>query len=578
MSVNKISPVYNYNGKTNGQTLDATEWNSLSQATHDTVVKVNEVIDNLGNGGGTVIDSSGKISVSNKGNLTIGNNSIKNINLEPGYPYSQDNTKYGDIALKPGDDIQFVSHHREAKKRDKIVLKSIDGSDNPVKTQIVTGELEIALGTEDNPKTATRQKDSTTGADISETPLFKTEDSKTLDIRIITGQILDKNTNNKRDERANLKVRAKAIDLRCERHGGIALQPKGYDDEGNMNKIKFEHGGGDGLEFGTFNTEKTSIFTNEYRFNKDGVWKMSTREKEASGKTITDECDISLETLGKTATGAYKYKKNNSANNSEKALADGKTYEPADDFYDFIDTTDAQCTTKDIIKTAAAMNGNPQIHTHITNNGNLEIESEDYYTIDFGSQSTEETPQEYWQISEEFEEDRRYSEEELIDILGQGSEDLFVSADWDTITIWRSLVGSSSYEDCNIVRHHAPKINIESDSNIQIQAKGKLKLGGILDFGSNFNFGETDEGIEIQYKLTKKNSTKDCGIIKVSATNNHQSNNLTVDGWDDQNNSIKTCTITPGNTQVIAQCSLLDVILLTNYMKSNQQGPWAAQL
>jgi hypothetical protein len=44
-----------------------------------------------------------------------------------------------------------------------------------------------------------------------------------------------------------------------------------------MNKIKFEHGGGDGLEFGTFNTEKSSLFTGEYRFNKDGIWKMATR-------------------------------------------------------------------------------------------------------------------------------------------------------------------------------------------------------------------------------------------------------------------------------------------------------------
>jgi hypothetical protein len=44
-----------------------------------------------------------------------------------------------------------------------------------------------------------------------------------------------------------------------------------------MNKIKFEHGGGDGLEFGTFNTEKSSLFTDEYRFKKDGIWKMATR-------------------------------------------------------------------------------------------------------------------------------------------------------------------------------------------------------------------------------------------------------------------------------------------------------------
>jgi len=56
-----------------------------------------------------------------------------------------------------------------------------------------------------------------------------------------------------------------------------------------MNKIKFEHGGGDGLEFGTFNTEKTSLYTDEYRFKKDGVWKMATRETTPNTKTVYDD-------------------------------------------------------------------------------------------------------------------------------------------------------------------------------------------------------------------------------------------------------------------------------------------------
>ena len=86
-----------------------------------------------------------------------------------------------------------------------------------------------------------------------------------------------------------------------------------------MNKIKFEHGGGDGLEFGTFNTEKTSIFTNEYRFNKNGIWKMAVRDTEASGKDIIDEREGCLQ--GLSATGAYKYKKNNAANNLSKSFS-----------------------------------------------------------------------------------------------------------------------------------------------------------------------------------------------------------------------------------------------------------------
>ena len=128
-----------------------------------------------------------------------------------------------------------------------------------------------------------------------------------------------------------------------------------------MNKIKFEHGGGDGLEFGTFNTEKTSIFTDEYRFNREGVWKMATRETEASGKTIVDEKEGGLGNL--PATGALKYVKQ------------------ADDFYDIIDVNDEQCTTKDIIKTAYALNGAKDRHTKITNKGAIEIATNPTYTI-----------------------------------------------------------------------------------------------------------------------------------------------------------------------------------------------------
>lgn len=107
-----------------------------------------------------------------------------------------------------------------------------------------------------------------------------------------------------------------------------------------MNKIKFEHGGGDGLEFGTFNTEKSSLYTDEYRFKKDGIIKLATRETEDSGKTIRDEGNVPQ---GKLNTGAKKYKKNNAAN--QKA-----GYEPADDFYDFIDVNDPQCTWEDILR------------------------------------------------------------------------------------------------------------------------------------------------------------------------------------------------------------------------------------
>lgn len=368
----------NFTSKNNGDVLNASEWNELVSKTDELVQAINTGSASSGNTTPSVIDTNGVISVSNKGNVTVG--SSKNVNIEPVWDENVQSYSgnYGDIALKPGDDIQFCSHHREPKKRDKVVVKNIDNSDNPVKLQVVAGEMDLAVGTKSNPKLATRKKDKITGADIDNQALFKTDDAKVMDIRILTGNVLDEGTNSERDERGYLKVRAQAIDLRCEKHGGIALQPKGYDSDGNMNKIKFEHGGGDGLEFGTFNTEKTSIFTDEYRFNKDGIWKMAVREKEVSDKTIVDEREGGLQ--GLAATGAFKYKKNNASNNVTKSTNDAKTYESADDFYDFIDTEDAQTTTKDIITTSAALN-NDFIETSMSSKKNLKISAASTYKI-----------------------------------------------------------------------------------------------------------------------------------------------------------------------------------------------------
>lgn len=104
------------------------------------------------------------------------------------------------------------------------------------------------------------------------------------------------------EEYAELKIEARNIDLRCFDHGGVAIQPCGIDGDNFENKIKFESSrvsplgtqnpsyaaeGGKGLEFGTFNNEHTSIFTGDYRFNKDGVVYAVTRETPVTvdGKT-----------------------------------------------------------------------------------------------------------------------------------------------------------------------------------------------------------------------------------------------------------------------------------------------------
>ena len=532
----------NGNHATNKQTgseLTAQEWNALA-------ADVNELGQNGGSGGGsgtpsTVIDTSGIISVSSKGNVTVGSN--KNVNIEPAWDNNTSNYSgnYGDVAIKSGDDIQFCSHHREPKKRDKIVVKNIDGSDNPVKLQVVAGEVDLAVGTKSNPKTATRKKNNTTGEDISNQPLFKADDAKVLDVRILTGNVLQEGTANERDDRGYLKVRAQAIDLRCEKHGGIALQPKGYDSDGNMNKIKFEHGGGDGLEFGTFNTEKTSIFTDEYRFKKDGIWKMSTRETEASGKSIIDEKEGELGAL--TPTGAYKYKKNNAVNNAAKAAADLKTYESADDFYDFIDIEDEQTTTKDIIKTAAALNNN-FIETSLSSKKNLKISAiSTYKIIEFEGQAS--GSEQIFVIGDKT---KTYTKEELKLIL---SGSIKLSDYIDTKLPFKIDGDAGTYRLSGDI---TPKIGLEAEEEVDLDAKygdvvitsgdtikmeapeirlnamNSDKTGGIV------NFGATQDVIFINSKLTKglkvEASTTPTKIKQVL-----QNNTIDTVYWD-ENNSI----------------------------------------
>ena len=98
------------------------------------------------------------------------------------------------------------------------------------------------------------------------------------------------------------KMKARAFDLRCMNHGGIALQIAGQDSGSHENKIKFESDrttvpgatavyngeGGKGLEFGTFNNEHSSLYTGDYRFKGDayvyGVTR-NTPAMNANGKT-----------------------------------------------------------------------------------------------------------------------------------------------------------------------------------------------------------------------------------------------------------------------------------------------------
>lgn len=274
---------FTYTQKSTGDALSATEWNNLAQDVDAAVDAINagsvgggssvvSVTDETVSGGDPTVGVSVASGVQEIGSpkvieLTKKSKGVNttlfsgnNINIEPRESTGKaKGTKGGNISMKPGDDIELCSHHRRFGNRDEVSVKVIDGDDNPVKLQLKTAN--ITLSTEG--KDTTKAKDEDTGLD---TDNLLYDDPNVMNINVNTG-----------DGKGYLKVRAQAIDLRCEANGGIALQPKGNDGDGHENKIKFEHDGGDGLEFGTFNTEKTSVFTDEYRFNGNGIVYAVTR-------------------------------------------------------------------------------------------------------------------------------------------------------------------------------------------------------------------------------------------------------------------------------------------------------------
>ena len=139
-------------------------------------------------------------------------------------------------------------------------------------------------------------------------------------------------------------------------------------------------------------------------------------------------------------------------------------------------------------------------------------------------------------------------------------------------------------------------VNIESDAKVKIAAP-KLTLEGVTGFGSTMTFGEAD--VRYQYKATKKGKNKQCDVLQVEVFNNgteavtfneatHRASNSDkfkdVDGNPVAANSViptfyKTgdVPVPAGEFKVVAQCSIMDIIKLVNYMKTNQQGPWAQQ-
>ena len=379
----------NLNHKTNfqnGDPLDAEMWNKLAEDVNELGAK---------EAGGANNESS-FLYMNEKGNLCLETTAENTPSGKKGKINIEAND---DIQIKPGDDLSLHAHHRAEGNRNEVSLKILTDDSNkdeiPAALKINSGDITITnkdcvnaflLEIKDTYKKTPDYEFSNNpftdlvsgtvyiwdqdnlqifsainaghevngaitldmGQDLLSTGVGKTRVFKTTNDGIVkyykfTRVSKDDGVTNVNFEDASgfgyLKVRAQAIDLRCEEHGGIALQPKGQDGQGNMNKIKFEHGGGDGLEFGTFNTEHTSIFTGDYRFNKDGVIRLAERFTEKSNKADAND-----------STTAYKYKKNNAKNNTAISEQENKTYNSADDFYDFIDSTAPTCTWEDIVK------------------------------------------------------------------------------------------------------------------------------------------------------------------------------------------------------------------------------------
>lgn len=352
----------NLNHKTNysnGDTLDAQAWNKLAEDVNElgaggignnsevvTATQDTEATDPTVNiavaSGVNEVGSPNIIQLTKKSkgvNTTVV--SGNNINFEPREANgtggeknnNSGNMKGGNISFKPGDDIELCSHHRGTSKNTEVAVKVMDGEENPVKLQLFAAD--ITLSTKD--KNKTKVKDAN-GEDTS-TALY--DDPNVMNINVTTGS-----------GKGYLKVRAQAIDLRCEDHGGIAIQPKGTDGQDHMNKIKFEHGGGDGLEFGTFNTEKTSIYTKEYRFNKDGKILLATRTPVARA---TDGTDSKYD--ANDATTHYTYTKQ--ADDFYDVIYEG---ESGSEFYSYdpTDVADTSVTWGDLVKLVAYMKTNSQ--------------------------------------------------------------------------------------------------------------------------------------------------------------------------------------------------------------------------
>lgn len=258
------------------------------------------------------------------------------------------------------------------------------------------------------------------------------------------------------DEYGYLKFHARAVDLRCFVHGGIALQPCGIDNSGNENKVKFESSrkvsantiipanlrrgdseygtyytseGGKGVEFGTFNNEHTSVFSKDYRFNQDGkVFSVSRGNITVSGDKYDypsqgdDFKDIPMTNEGNACVwngnvGAWEM---NNPTEGEYIL--GATWDS-------------------IVRTAESFNERSWTETSITKKGNLQISAADEYYWEAVSDPGTEIPNDH--------------------VLTNDTPKYSYYADGGIYKL-----SDESFAVCKRTEHH---INLEADSTIKLE-------------------------------------------------------------------------------------------------------------
>lgn len=296
------------------------------------MIKKFKIVDE--NGNETIVDVgqlakeiASLLNISSKDNLEI--TSIKSINIEP--------TKH--VKVKPGDggQIELLSDH--SGDLDEVLVKVLVSVDE--QGEDLPSEVPIRLKLN-----STETEFNTKGA----------SDNNVYELKFKTG-VKDSAQG---EHYCQTKLKGRSFDIRCYEHGGIALQPCGQDSNNHENKVKFESSrtsalgdapqynseGGQGLEFGTFNNEHSSLFTGDYRFNANGVVYAVSRgtiTENQSGKTDYPTQGDDFKDIPITEEGSQ------------------CTYSQQDGWTAPLGETILSCTWEEIIKAVLFLKGNGSI-------------------------------------------------------------------------------------------------------------------------------------------------------------------------------------------------------------------------